>query len=144
MNVAYLLRRLCLFLAFGMVLSTAWDAQAQQVPRPTKKGRKYKVRIDSAPQQAAIYLDDEKYGIVGYTLAKLLKGAPPLGQGDLTPFEKGLPVYQALTEQGWDAAELAAVFRQCLAMAKDAATGRHRLARKVQTHLDFSPPPVES
>lgn len=67
MNVAYLMRRLCLFLAFGMVMTAAWEAQAQQVPRPNRKGRKYKVRIDSAPQQAAIYLDDEKYGIVGYT-----------------------------------------------------------------------------
>lgn len=67
MNVAYLMRRLCLFLCFGLVLSAAAEAQSQQIPRPTKKGRKYSVRIDSAPQQAAIYLDDEKYGIVGYT-----------------------------------------------------------------------------
>lgn len=43
------------------------EAVAQPIPRPERKGRKYKVRIDSAPQQAAIYLDDEKYGIVGYT-----------------------------------------------------------------------------
>lgn len=67
MNVAYLMRRLCLLLCFGMVLSMVSEAQAQEVPRPNRKGRKYKVRIDSAPQQAAIYLDDEKYGIVGYT-----------------------------------------------------------------------------
>jgi hypothetical protein len=76
MNVAYLMRRLSLFLAFGMVLSVVLEAHAQQVPRPNRKGRKYKVRIDSAPQQAAIYLDDEKYGIVGYTpwTGKLQKG----------------------------------------------------------------------
>lgn len=69
MHVAYLMRRLCLLLSLGMVFTVVAESQvqAQQVPRPKKKGRKYKVRIDSAPQQAAIYLDDEKYGIVGYT-----------------------------------------------------------------------------
>ncbi len=70
MNVAYLMRRLSVILSLvvgvGLLLS-AVEVQAQQVPRPSRKGRKYKVRIDSAPQQAAIYLDDEKYGIVGYT-----------------------------------------------------------------------------
>jgi CRISPR/Cas system-associated exonuclease Cas4 (RecB family) len=45
----------------------AAPARAQTEPRPERPGRKYKVRIDSAPQQAAVYLDDEKYGIVGYT-----------------------------------------------------------------------------
>jgi hypothetical protein len=67
MHVAYLMRRLCALVAFLVCLSTTLEAAAQQVPRPRKRGRKYKVRIDSAPQQAAIYLDDEKYGIVGYT-----------------------------------------------------------------------------
>tara|TARA_R110002073_G_scaffold142117_6_gene293875 strand:+ start:29271 stop:31466 length:2196 start_codon:yes stop_codon:yes gene_type:complete len=71
MNVAYLLRRLsvilCLVVGVAVLASSVGVATAQQVPRPKKKGRKYKVRIDSAPQQAAIYLDDEKYGIVGYT-----------------------------------------------------------------------------
>jgi len=45
----------------------AAEAMAQPVPRPRRRGYKYRVRIDSAPQQAAIYLDDKKYGIVGYT-----------------------------------------------------------------------------
>lgn len=71
MNVAYLLRRLSVILSLvigvAVFASSVEVASAQQVPRPKKKGRKYKVRIDSAPQQAAIYLDDEKYGIVGYT-----------------------------------------------------------------------------
>ncbi|MCP4443871.1 MAG: PEGA domain-containing protein [Myxococcales bacterium] len=73
MNVAYLLRRLSVILSLvigvAVLVSTVEvaSAQQQQVPRPKRKGRKYKVRIDSAPQQAAIYLDDEKYGIVGYT-----------------------------------------------------------------------------
>ncbi len=71
MNVAYLLRRLSVILSLvvgvAVFASSVGVATAQQVPRPRKKGRKYKVRIDSAPQQAAIYLDDEKYGIVGYT-----------------------------------------------------------------------------
>lgn len=73
MNVAYLLRRLSVILSLVVGIAVlvssveVADAQQQQVPRPKRKGRKYKVRIDSAPQQAAIYLDDEKYGIVGYT-----------------------------------------------------------------------------
>lgn len=51
-------------------------AQTGTVPRPVRKGRKYTVKIDSAPQQAAIYLDDKQYGIVGYTpwSGKLTKG----------------------------------------------------------------------
>lgn len=67
MNVAYLMRRISLLMICGLLLSLVGEAMAQEVPRPRRKGRKYKVRIDSAPQQAAIYLDDEKYGIVGYT-----------------------------------------------------------------------------
>src|SRR4051812_26870932 len=52
------------------------ESFAQTAPRPTRKGRKYTVRIDSAPQQAAIYLDDKAYGIFGYTpwSGKLVKG----------------------------------------------------------------------
>jgi PEGA domain-containing protein len=42
-------------------------AAAQTVPRPNKGTRKYTIKIDSSPQQAAIYLDDKRYGIVGYT-----------------------------------------------------------------------------
>jgi hypothetical protein len=51
------------------VLIGAADASAQVQNCPTGKrtGTKYKVRIDSAPQQAAIYLDDERCGIIGYT-----------------------------------------------------------------------------
>ncbi len=52
--------------AVGLLFSTA-TAFAQLEPRPKKRGRKYRVRIDSAPQRAAVYLDDKKYGIVGYT-----------------------------------------------------------------------------
>lgn len=80
MNVAYLMRRLSkslsLLLGVLLLLSYVGEAGAQAVPRPSKKGSKYKVRIDSAPQQAAIYLDDEKYGIVGYTpwTGRLQKG----------------------------------------------------------------------
>ena len=50
-------------------LAVLWAsiAAAQPEPRPKKRGRKYRVRIDSAPQRAAVYLDDKKYGIVGYT-----------------------------------------------------------------------------
>lgn len=80
MNVAYLMHRLrkALGLVLGIIVLVAsvGHVEAQTVPRPTKRGSKYKVRIDSAPQQAAIYLDDEKYGIVAYTPwnGKLQKG----------------------------------------------------------------------
>ncbi len=56
------------------------EAHAQQptppVTRPVRKGTKYTVKIDSSPQQAAIYLDDKQYGIVAYTpyTGKLTKG----------------------------------------------------------------------
>lgn len=60
-------RRLCLYVALALGLfAVDRDALAQEA-RPEKRGKKYRVRIDSAPQQAAVYLDDERYGIVGYT-----------------------------------------------------------------------------
>ena len=49
------------------VLLTSIEVSAQSIPRPPRKGTRYKVVIDSSPQQAAIYLDDKQYGIVGYT-----------------------------------------------------------------------------
>jgi hypothetical protein len=62
-------------LALWLVLNVT-NASAQVEPRPARKGRKYTVKIDSSPQQAAIYLDDKKYGIVGYTpyTGKLVQG----------------------------------------------------------------------
>jgi hypothetical protein len=59
-----------------LVCLAAADAAAQ-VPRPPRRGRKVAVKIDSSPQQAAIYLDDKQYGIVGYTPYKgtLVKGS---------------------------------------------------------------------
>jgi hypothetical protein len=65
-----------LFLVLSALLGVS-SASAQTAPRPAKKGTKYTVKIDSSPQQAAIYLDDKKYGIVGYTpyTGKLTKGA---------------------------------------------------------------------
>jgi hypothetical protein len=50
---------------FGLFLA-ATDAMAQ-VRRPGKVGQFYQVRIDSAPQQATIYLDDKSHGPVGRT-----------------------------------------------------------------------------
>lgn len=75
MRLAYLVMQTGL--AFAVFCAGLPRAGAQTVePRPPRSGRKYPVRIDSAPQQAAIYLDDEKYGIVGYTpwSGKLEKG----------------------------------------------------------------------
>jgi PEGA domain len=72
--VRHLVRVGLVFLLAFAVLAPV--ASAQNVPRPAKKGRKYTVTIDSSPQQAAIYLDDKKYGIVGYTpyKGKLVQG----------------------------------------------------------------------
>jgi hypothetical protein len=58
--------RFTFLLAVFMAVVAVGEAAAQDA-RPTRRGRKYRVRIDSAPQQAAVYLDDERYGIVGYT-----------------------------------------------------------------------------
>src|SRR5262245_37828232 len=51
-------------------------ASAQTMPLPLRKGTKYRVKIDSSPQQAAIYIDSKQYGIQGYTPStlKLPKG----------------------------------------------------------------------
>lgn len=49
------------------MLLLAGAVAAQTTPRPARKGRKMKVKIESSPQQAAIYLDDKAYGIFGYT-----------------------------------------------------------------------------
>jgi hypothetical protein len=76
MRFAYLMRTgLALLIASSTFAESA--ARAQVEPRPTREGQKYSVRIDSAPQQAAIYLDDERYGIVGYTpwAGKLERGS---------------------------------------------------------------------
>jgi hypothetical protein len=80
-------------LAFGLLLDVAASDQtsafAQSAapavvrPRANLKGRTYKVRIDSSPQQAAVYWDagptpsPRDYGIAGYTPIdlKLPKGA---------------------------------------------------------------------
>ena len=51
----------------GVVSLNQAHAQPSSWTGPTPRGRKYRVRVDSAPQQAAVYLQDEKHGIVGYT-----------------------------------------------------------------------------
>jgi hypothetical protein len=75
--VTRLVRALLAFGAAVLCLILCVDiAHAQVEPRPARKGRKYTVKIDSSPQQAAIYLDDKKFGIVGYTpyTGKLVQG----------------------------------------------------------------------
>jgi hypothetical protein len=58
------------------LLAAADAAEAQTKPRPPRPGHKMRVKIDSQPQQAAIYVDDKAYGIEGYTptTLKLPKG----------------------------------------------------------------------
>lgn len=67
MQNAYLMRRVrgALIVFFSLLLIS--DAVAQVVPRPERRGRRYRVRIESAPPGATIYLDDERYGVVGQT-----------------------------------------------------------------------------
>src|SRR5262245_66156551 len=64
------------FLSIAVLLAVSAlsprDAGAQSQPRPAFKGR-YKLKIDSSPQQAAVYWDaspagqPKAYGIAGYT-----------------------------------------------------------------------------
>lgn len=51
-------------------------ATAQTLPKPVRKGHPMRIKIDSQPQQAAIYVDRKEYGIEGYTptTLKLPKG----------------------------------------------------------------------
>jgi len=72
MTTAIRISFVCLAALFAGTSLGLWDAgEAFAQPKtwtgPPKTGRGYKVRVDSAPQQAAVYLEDEKYGIVGYT-----------------------------------------------------------------------------
>ncbi len=68
MHVGHLMRSISVGVALVVLTAFAADAVAQSSnPRLKTRHTKYKVRIDSAPQKAAIYLDDKKYGIVGYT-----------------------------------------------------------------------------
>lgn len=55
----------------------ALPAHAQTQPLPLGPGTKYRVRIDSSPQQAAIYVEGKQYGIQGYTpsVLRLPKGS---------------------------------------------------------------------
>ena len=82
------------------------DALAQTQPRPPVKGR-YKLKIDSSPQQAALYWDSSAgqqpklYGIAGYTpiTIKVPKGAVKivLELSGFKPFEQVLDVRKNTT-----------------------------------------------
>ena len=82
------------------------DAAAQTQPRPPVKGR-YKLKIDSSPQQAAVYWDSSPsqqpklYGIAGYTpiTIKVPKGAVKivLELSGFKPFEQVLDVRKNTT-----------------------------------------------
>ena len=82
------------------------SAAAQTQPRPPVKGR-YKLKIDSSPQQAAVYWDSSAgqqpklYGIAGYTpiTIKVPKGAVKivLELSGFKPFEQVLDVRKNTT-----------------------------------------------
>ena len=98
------------FLSFVVLVAGAglWptDAAAQTQPRPPVKGR-YKLKIDSSPQQAAVYWDSSAaqqpklYGIAGYTpiTIKVPKGAVKivLELSGFKPFEQVLDVRKSTT-----------------------------------------------
>ena len=64
------------YISLLSVLFLTSAATAQPKPRPPMPGHKMRVKIDSAPQQAAVYVDSKDYGIEGYTpvTLKLPKG----------------------------------------------------------------------
>src|SRR5678815_1078308 len=82
------------------------EANAQTQPRPPVKGR-HKLKIDSSPQQAAVYWDSSAgqqpklYGIAGYTpiTIKVPKGAVKivLELSGFKPFEQVLDVRKNTT-----------------------------------------------
>ena len=98
------------FLSIALLLAVSglWptDAAAQTQPRPPVKGR-YKLKIDSSPQQAAVYWDSSPgqqpklYGIAGYTpiTIKVPKGAVKivLELSGFKPFEQVLDVRKNTT-----------------------------------------------
>lgn len=51
----------------AVLLLVAGTAEGQTLPRPVRKGHKLRIKIDSSPQQAAVYVDSKDYGIEGYT-----------------------------------------------------------------------------
>ncbi|HZS42050.1 MAG TPA: PEGA domain-containing protein, partial [Polyangia bacterium] len=75
---------------------TVAPAVAQQLPPTQRPGHKMRVKIDSAPQQAAIYVDSKDYGIQGYTptTIKLPKGTYTiiLELPGFRPVQKGISV----------------------------------------------------
>jgi PEGA domain len=64
------------YISLLSVLFLTSVAGAQTKPKPNRPGHKMRVKIDSAPQQAAVYVDSKDYGIEGYTpvTIKLPKG----------------------------------------------------------------------
>ena len=98
------------FLSIALLLAVSGlsptDAAAQTQPRPPVKGR-YKLKIDTSPQQAAVYWDSSPaqqpklYGIAGYTpiTIKVPKGAVKivLELSGFKPFEQVLDVRKSTT-----------------------------------------------
>ncbi len=98
------------FLSIALLLAVSGlsptDAAAQTQPRPPVKGR-YKLKIDTSPQQAAVYWDSSPaqqpklYGIAGYTpiTIKVPKGAVKivLELSGFKPYEQVLDVRKSTT-----------------------------------------------
>ena len=79
-------RKIRWFAAFCLVAFAAGSAAAQ--PPWKRRGRKKKVYIDSAPQQAAVYIENKTHGIACYTPCKIR-----------LPYKQTFPVW--LVKQGF-------------------------------------------
>ena len=64
-------------LALTLCATVAAPEADAQVARPARKGKSYAVQVTTAPEMAMVFLDDEKYGVVGVTpwKGKLVAGA---------------------------------------------------------------------
>ena len=159
------------FLSIAALAGVSWlapvDALAQTQPRPPVKGR-YKLKIDSSPQQAAVYWDSSAgqqpklYGIAGYTplTIKVPKGAVKivLELSGFKPFEQVLDVRKntTITPTLERAPRMARLDLQCSADTAGAdalidgqprgtipnsfelSAGRHQIEIKKAGHKPFS------
>ena len=159
------------FLSIALLLAVSGlsptDAAAQTQPRPPVKGR-YKLKIDSSPQQAAVYWDSSPgqqpklYGIAGYTpiTIKVPKGAVKivLELSGFKPFEQVLDVrknttitptleraprmakldLQSNTDSAGAEVVIDGVARGTIPNSFELTAGRHQIEVKKAGHKPFS------
>jgi hypothetical protein len=85
MQVKHLMRAVAICLGLSIAAGDVPLADAQSA-ECRRRGRTYPVRIDSAPQQAAVYVGSKKCGVVGYTP---WNGRLPQGQHSIIVQKQG-------------------------------------------------------